>query len=290
MRLLVTGATGFTGTATVSLLLEKGFEVRCFARLSSQIDVLGSDRIEWIRGDVADVISLQKAMTDVDALVNIVSLGFGHAPSIIRAAKQARISRAIFISTTAVFTALNAQSKFTRLAAEDAISHSGLNYTILRPTMIYGSHRDRNMCRLIKLLTRSPIIPIFGNGNSLQQPVYVGDVAQAIMQSLQCERTIGHSYNISGKEPLTYNQVIDTIAQLLRRKVIRLYVPAHLVMAGLSALERLSLPLPIKSEQVARLNEDKAFDHDEASRDFKYQPHSFHAGMTLELQEMGLLA
>src|SRR5215211_113454 len=102
-------------------------------------------------------------MQGADALINIVSLGFGHADSILRAAKEAGIQRAIFISTTAIFTQLNAKSKSIRMDAERLIKSSGLAYTILRPTMIYGSDHDRNMWRLIQFMRYSSIVPIFGD-------------------------------------------------------------------------------------------------------------------------------
>ena len=86
-----------------------------------------------------------------------------------------------------------------RVAAELAIETSSLKYTILRPTMIYGSDRDRNMWRLIRFMRYSPIVPIFGDGTSLQQPIYVDDVAQAIVGCLGSDKTIGKSYNIAGK-------------------------------------------------------------------------------------------
>ena len=145
MKIFVTGATGFTGSRVVPLLLKNGFEVRCLYRASSDRSPLNGLEVEWALGDVSDSQSLTSAMQGTDALVNIASLGFGHADSIIRAAKDAGIRRAIFISTTAIFTQLNASSKKVRVAAELAVENSGLQYTILRPTMIYGSPRDRNM-------------------------------------------------------------------------------------------------------------------------------------------------
>ena len=138
-------------------------------------------------------------MQGTDALVNIASSASATRNSIVRAAKEAGIQRAVFVSTTAIFTQLNAKSKQVRLAAETAIETSGLKYTILRPTMIYGSPRDRNMWRLIRFMRYSPIVPVFGDGNSLQQPIYVGDVAQAIVSCLCNDQTIGKSYNIAGK-------------------------------------------------------------------------------------------
>lgn len=282
MKLLATGATGFTGSRVVPLLLENGFNVRCFVRETSDRSWLGTLPVEWVTGDLSDTEALTSALRGVDALVNIASLGFGHAESILKSMKEAGVKRGIFISTTAIFTQLNAGSKSVRLAAEEAIQASGLDYTILRPTMIYGSPRDRNMWRLIRLLRFSPIIPIFGDGESLQQPIFVDDVAQAVLLALQNDITIGKSYNIAGKDPLTYNQVIDTVASALGKRVWKLRLPYMPIVNFLQFTERIRIRLPIKAEQVLRLNENKAFSYEEAQRDFGFSPRSFAEGIELE--------
>ncbi len=283
MKIFLTGATGFTGSRVVPLLLKNGFDVRCLYRASSDRSTLSDPKIEWIEGDLSDTQALTSAMQGTDALVNIASLGFGHADSIIRAAKDAGIKRAVFISTTAIFTQLNARSKKVRVAAELAIETSGLKYTILRPTMIYGSPRDRNMWRLIRFMQVSPIIPVFGDGKSLQQPIYVDDVAQAMVSCLSNDKTISKSYNIAGKHPLTYNEVIDTITRQMNRRVWKFHIPSKPVVAMLSLFERLRIPFPIKAEQVLRLNENKDFSYSEAQRDFEFSPLAFEEGIGAEL-------
>ena len=267
MKLLVTGATGFTGSCVVPLLIQNGFNVRCLSRSTSDRTPLSALTVEWVTDDLSNAESLTSAMQGTDALVNIASLGFGHADNIISAAKAAGIKRAIFISTTAIFTQLNAGSKSVRLAAEDTIRSSGLDFTILRPTMIYGSPRDRNMWRLIRLLRISPVMPIFGDGGSLQQPIFVDDVAQAVLRALQTDATIGKSYNIAGKAPLTSNPVIDTVAASLGKRIWK----------------RMHIRLPIKAEQVLRLNENKDFSYAEAQRDFGFSPCSFGEGIKAEV-------
>ena len=284
MKVFVTGGTGFTGSHVVPLLLENVYEVRCLYRLTSDRSVLPQPTIEWALGDVSDARALSTSMRGADVLVNIASLGFGHADSIIRAAKDAGTQRAIFVSTTAIFTQLNAQSKSIRVAAEHAIESSGLKYTILRPTMIYGGPRDRNMWRLIRFLRYSPVVPVFGDGNSLQQPIYVGDVAQAIVSCLCNDQSIGKSYNIAGKYPLTYNQVIDTIAVQMNKRLWKVHIPAAPVVNLLKFFERLHIPFLIKAEQVMRLNENKNFNYEEARRDFGFTPLSFEQGIKLELE------
>jgi uncharacterized protein YbjT (DUF2867 family) len=286
MKIFVTGATGFTGSRVLPLLLKNGFEVRCLYRASSDRSQLPQPEIEWALGDVSDTESLTSAMEGTDALVNVASLGFGHADSIIRAAKDAGIQRAIFISTTSIFTKLNAPSKKVRVAAELAIETSGLDYTILRPTMIYGTSRDRNMWRLIKFMRLSPIVPIFGDGKYLQQPIYVDDVAAAILGCLKADVTIGKSYNIAGKRALTYNEVIDTIAKAMNKRVWKLHIPSKPVVGLLKLFEKIHIPFPIKAEQVLRLNENKDFSYAEAGRDFGFSPLSFEEGIGLELNSV----
>jgi nucleoside-diphosphate-sugar epimerase len=150
--------------------------------------------------------------------------------------------------------------------------------------MIYGSPRDRNMWRLIRFMRYSPIVPIFGDGNYLQQPIYVGDVAQAIVNCLCNDQTIGKSYNLAGKVPLTYNQVIDTIARQLKKRVWKVHIPSMPVMGLLKFFERIHIPFPIKAEQVLRLNENKDFSYAEAQRGFGFSALLFEEGIRIELE------
>ena len=290
MKVFVTGGTGFTGSRVIPLLLQKGYEVRCLYREKSDRSHLTLPEIEWTLGDVSSLYALSSSMQGTDALVNIASLGFGRADSIISAAKNAGIKRAVFISTTAIFTQLNAHSKIVRVAAETAIQNSGLQYTILRPTMIYGSDRDRNMCRLIRFIRYSPLVPVFGDGNYLQQPTYVDDVSQAILDCLASEKTIGKSYNIAGAHPLTYNQIIDTITNAMSKRTMKIHFPSAPIVGMLKFLERIQLPFPIKAEQVLRLNENKDFSYTQAEKDFNFHPRSFAEGIALEIKQMRMIS
>jgi nucleoside-diphosphate-sugar epimerase len=286
MKVVVIGATGFTGSYVVPLLLKRGAQVCCLVRETSDRSNIKVDQCTVSIGDLSDRASLRRAFDGAEILINLASLGFGHAGNVVAAAAESGIQRAVFVSTTAIFTTLNPQSKSVRLAAEEAIRSSDLAYTILRPTMIYGSSRDRNISRLIRYLYRWPVIPIFGSGESLQQPVFVGDVAAAVVQCVDHDKSVGHAYNVPGAEPLSFNQVIDTICRLIQRKVRKVHFPAAPIVASLETIERLPLRLPIKAEQVRRLNEDKAFDYVDAERDFGYHPRSFQDGIRLQLQEM----
>jgi nucleoside-diphosphate-sugar epimerase len=142
------------------------------------------------------------------------------------------------------------------------------------------------MWRLIRFLRYLPVVPVFGDGNSLQQPIYVGDVAQAIVSCLCNDQSIGKSYNIAGKTPLTYNQVIDTMAGQMNKRVWKVHIPSTPVVNLLKFFERLHSPLPIKAEQVLRLNENKDFSYAEAEKDFGFNPLSFEEGIKSELRSI----
>jgi nucleoside-diphosphate-sugar epimerase len=154
--------------------------------------------------------------------------------------------------------------------------------------MIYGSPRDRNMWQLVRFMCYSPIVPIFGDGDYLQQPIYVDDVAQAVLGCMRSDATIGKCYNIAGQHPLTYNEVIDTIARRIKKRVRKLHVPSKPVVALLNLFERLHIPFPIKAEQVLRLNENKNFSYEEAQRDFGFSPLAFEEGIGIEIKQIGI--
>ena len=283
MIVAVSGANGFTGRFVCAELLRRKIPFVALLRPGSDFSWMAARDITVRYADLTDVHQLAKQLSDCRALLNLASIGFGAAPAIIKACHSAQVRRAVFVSTTAIFTQLNAGSKVVRLAAEAAILASGLETTILRPTMIYGTPSDRNMIRLVEWINRWPFLPVFGNGRSLQQPVHVKDVAWAVVQSLDSPATIHRQFNISGAEPLTYNEVVRLTAQALGRSSRRLHIPAQVMVDLLDFTESLGITLPIKAEQIRRLNEDKAFSHAEAREAFGYVPTAFEEGIRDEV-------
>lgn len=288
MKVLVTGATGFTGSHVVPRLVARGLTVRCLVRDPARAAGFAGSAVELVPGDLNDAAGLARAMSGCEGLLNIASMGFGHAPAIVAAAEAAGISRAVFVSTTGIFTQLNAGSKATRVAAEEVVRGSRLDWIIMRPTMIFGTSRDRNLCRLVRFLRRSPILPVFGSGRCLMQPVYVEDLADALVAALLSSAPGRREYNISGREALSYNQLIRQTAGAMGRRVYIVHLPFRPVVRVLGLLERWKVRLPLKAEQVLRLNEDKAFAWEAAGRDLGYRPRGFNEAIARELAEMGM--
>jgi len=280
---LVTGASGFVGRRTVPILVERGFKVRCLVRPQSDVRSFESLGVQIVRGDLDDPECLPEAFAGVSGLVSIAPLDKGYGEPLVEAAVAQALQRAVFVNSTSIFTRLNAETKAIRLEAERRIAASGLWYTIIRPTMIYGTAGDRNISRLIRYLKRWPILFIPGPGTYLVQPIYVDDVARAIVDAYQEPRAVGNSYNIAGCEPLTFNRLVDTIAGLLGKKILKVHLPANALIAVLQKAEAAGLRFFLRAEQLQRLNEDKAFDYAAAARDFGFTSLPFEEGVRREI-------
>jgi nucleoside-diphosphate-sugar epimerase len=215
------------------------------------------------------------------SVVYCASMGFGHIPRVVQQLETGGIKRAVFVSTTAIFTSLPSRSRAVRLRAEETVQCSKLEWTIVRPTMIYGTARDRNISRLLRFLKRSPVFPVCGN--ALWQPIYVEDLADAVVATLNTSRTTHQTYNLAGAEPLPFRDLVNTAAAAVGRRVALLRVPLELAVLG-ARLTRV-----VSAEQVRRLAEDKAFDYAPAARDFGFQPRSFAVGVRLEARSLGLI-
>lgn len=285
-RAHVTGGSGFLGGFVIPLLVEQGYDVTALARSGAAAATLASLGATPVEGDLDAPHSLSAAFEAAapSVLVNLASLGFGHAPTIVAAAEAAGLERAVFVSTTAIFTRLDPPSKDVRIAAERTIAGSGLRWTIVRPAMIYGTPDDRNMWRLLRQVRRFPVVPMPGGGTNLQQPVHVADLAQAIVAAVRADVAVGKAYDVAGPEALTFRQIVSSAGAAVGRSPKALPLPARPIIAALTRLEATGRSAPLKAEQVERLIEDKVFDISGAVADLGFSPRPFADGIRAEAQ------
>lgn len=283
--ILLTGATGFTGKFVLEELVKRGAVVKCFIRPASRGKLVSGKSISVFEGNIKDPGSWDSALEDVSGIINIVSFKGGHIPILIDAAYRNEVKRTLFISTTAIFTKLNTESKKMRVEAEKQIMNSSLCWTILRPTMIYGTSGDRNIYRLIRFVKRFPVHPILGKGDKLIQPIYVKDLARAIVTAYYSGISERKVYNLAGKKPVTYKDCIKTVARVLGKKEIIAPLPLWVSLFAVKIAEFIPLMPKLTAEQVLRLNEDKAFSYRDAERDFGFSPLSFEDGVREEIEE-----
>ena len=290
MRVLLTGATGLLGGALLKLLLAGGHEIRCLVRPDSpNASRLDGERVEVFRGDAGVERDLYGALNGVDALLHVA--GIEHSPAVVGAARRSGVGRLVVVGSTSAHSAYAFRSG-PKLEMEEVVRSSGLAWTIVRPSMIYGSERDRNVHRLLRFLDRLPVFPMFGPGTNLWQPVYHEDCAAGVLEALKRPDAVHRSYDLPGAEPLMYLELVKTAAAALGSEPRIVRLPIEPIRRILVAAERLRLPLPIDSGQVTRLREDKAYPYEDAGRDLGYDPRPFREGVALEvarLRELGML-
>ncbi|HEX2740213.1 MAG TPA: NAD(P)H-binding protein, partial [Rubrobacter sp.] len=174
MRILLTGATGLLGGELLKLLLAEGHEIRCLLRRDSP-NASRLDGVETFRGDAAEEEAVYRALGGADALLHVA--GIEYSPGVLAASRRAGVERVVVVGSTSVHSAYAFRAG-PKLRMEELVRGSGLAWTIVRPSMIYGSERDRNVHRLLRFLDRSPVFPIFGPGTNLWQPVFHEDCAR----------------------------------------------------------------------------------------------------------------
>jgi nucleoside-diphosphate-sugar epimerase len=288
LKILVSGGTGLLGQGLLRVFRELGgHEVRCFVRTTSPIERL--EGFEFVYGDARDVGSIERALRGRDAFVHIA--GIEYTPQVLEAMNRARVERLLMVSST------SAHSRFTfrsapRLRMETLLPGSGLSWTVVRPSMIYGSELDHNMHKLLRFLDRSPVFPMFGSGENLWQPVYYEDLAWGLFSALERKKAEGQIYDLPGAQALSYIELVRIAARALGRKAHIIRIPASPVRWVLEVAEMSRIPLPVKSEQVLRLSEDKAYPYEKAKEELGYAPRTFEEGIALEvgrLREIGMV-
>ena len=288
MKVLVSGGTGLLGQGFLRVLQEAGeHEARCLVRPTSRTERLKGFELRY--GDAEDAGSMEKALRGTDAFVHIA--GIEYTPQVLEAMHWAGVERLVVVSSTSAYSRFEFQSA-PRLINEALLPESGLRWTVVRPSMIYGTELDHNMHKLLRFLDRFPIFPLFGDGENLWQPVYYEDVAQGMYAALTKPRTEGEIYDLPGERPLPFIELVRTAAGALNKKARIIHIPAEPVRRGLLVTERLRVPLPVKSEQVLRLREDKSYPYEKAREELGYAPRAFAEGIALEvgrLRELGMV-
>lgn len=236
-RIVLTGGSGFVGRATCERLIQAWPGVRLSVptrRLRFADDLSALPGVELVPCNLADDVQLARVLAGADAVVHLIAILHGRPEDFDRvhvelprrlAAACARAGVRRMVHVSALGVAADAPSHYLRskAAGEAVLKAADLDLTILRPSVIFGA-RDRFLNVFARLQAAAPVLPLAG-AEARFQPVWVGDVAQAIVRCLQDPATIGQTYECAG--PRVY-----TLAELVR-------------LAGRAAgHERSVLPLP----------------------------------------------
>lgn len=256
--ILVTGASGYVGNNLVRRLVQLGRPVRAMAGSVEKALVRLKDvepRIEIVKGDVTRPETLEEWMEGVDVVIHLVAIAIEKGKrtyelintqgtiNVVEAAKKAGVRR--FINMCQNGASPDVPYRFLRSKgiAQEYVARSGLDWTALRPTVIWGPQDEfaNIQARLIKM---TPIVfPIVGDGKAQFQPVYIGDVVEAFVRCVADPSTIGHEYELGGPEVLTYDEIVRRVLKALGTNRLRLKVPVGL-LRPVVAIMQATLPNP----------------------------------------------
>lgn len=265
MKVFVTGAGGFVGQEIVKQLRSSGHEVRALVHRPGRFDSK-DNQSEIVSGDTTDYQSIRNYLEGCNAVIHLVGIireqkskgvSFERlhplsTRNVLQAAADLGVKRYLHMSANG--TAEEASSRYhqTKWAAEQLVRQSDLEWTIFRPSLIYGPG-DLFINMLARMIKLAPIVPVMGDGNYPLQPVQVEDVARGFTAALENRETIHQTYSCCGPRVYSYNELLDLIGRALgRSRVPKLHQPLGLMRPLVSLFE--SLPFfPITRDQLLML-------------------------------------
>lgn len=319
MKVAVTGATGFVGRHVVRALLAEGHEVRCLIRSRSKASgVLPTcergegpiERLHWVLGDTAQPAALEELISGCDAVVHCIGIRRETLPSVTYAKAHPGATEAVlaatesagtrrFVHLSALGTRPDAASAYHRskYESEELVRHSGLDWTILRPSLIHGP--DGEFMQMVKnfVLGRTApwlFMPYFAKVeiesgfppkppmpvSADLQPVYVEDVVQAIVRSLDCQEAIGEIYTLGGSEVLDWPSLMACVRDALpmsdhKKRIIPLPGKLMAFKAQAAQIIGLGAALPFGPSEPIMALEDSVCSNVKAQAHLDFEPHDF---------------
>lgn len=288
MRIFIAGGTGFVGAHLVKALREKGHELRLLVHRRSPGGAAGIDQVE---GDVACLESFEQAAGGCDAVINLVGiirefpsrgitfdrLHVQATANMLAATRKAGIRR--YLQMSALGTRPDAISRYhaTKFHAEELVRSSGLDATILRPSLIYGP-KDAFINMLADQLRRAPVMPVIGSGAYRLQPIHADDVARCFALALEMSGTVGQCYELCGNHRLSYVELLDAVASAMGRPApFKPRVPLGLMKLVIPVLQRVPR-FPITMDQLQMLIEGNICDGC-WKKVFGFEPQDFQRGI-----------
>lgn len=303
---LVTGATGFTGSLLVKKLCAMGCSVKAIARTSSNIDPLKDLPIEWFRGEVYDEETIRSATQGVEYIFHVAALfrsakdgddeySLVHVKSTQLLAQAVvgnpSFKRFIHVSTMGVHGHIeqppgNEESPYgpgdiyqeTKLEAELWIrkfsEENELPMTVIRPCGIYGPG-DMRLLKIFKM-AKLPVFPILGFGKCLYHLVHVDDLTDAILCAAAHDQALGEYFLAGAESHIPLTEIATIVAEELNKKLFILRIPVlpFFLLADLTEIicKPLGIEPPIYRRRVAFYTKDRSFDVSKIKKRIGFSP------------------
>ncbi len=281
----VIGASSMVGKCLLAKLADAGERVTAYSR--SEYVGQASDTVCWrtlpLPESPAACVAIS-ADEDIPRLW-ICAAPIWVLPEHFGLLDACRVRRVLAISSTSRFTKGDSsdpqeQAVAQRLADAEALVQAwaesrGVEWVILRPTLIYGQGRDKNVCEIARFVRRCGFFPLLGGAQGLRQPIHAQDVASACLAALRAPAAANRAYNISGGSTLAYKEMAAQVFVTLGRPVRLLRVPLWAFALALAVLRCLPRYRHWSAAMAERMNRDLVFDHGDAARDFAFAPRAF---------------
>lgn len=281
-RILVSGASSIIGKSLILRLQGAGYSVVRLSRAAGE-DI---NQCQWDLStqNVSDTSLPENIQNNgkIDALVHCAPVWLlpGHLPEL----GKIGVHRIIAFSSTSIEGKSSSNSQheqeivqLLKKAENAAWQHAedvAINLSVFRPTMIYGHGYGKNLAFIANIIQRFGFFPIVLGAKGLRRPVHADDLANAVCLALFNQDSFGKTYNLSGAEVFSYEQMVQRLFHALGRKprIIRLPLPVY---RGLIKLVVKLKKISFDPSMADRMREDLNFDSDAAVRDFAYAPGEF---------------
>jgi len=314
-RVAVTGADGFVGRRLLPRLRDAGYAVRGVVRSPRQADLLQRAGYEAALADVRDPDALRGAFAGAHAVVHLVAIlreRSGQTFAAVNrdgAAQAASAARAADVERFVHLSALGASPDASRYlrskwAGEEAVRSSGVRWVIFRPSIFLApgggaAAQFADVVRFgpwypfvltvggralfLRLASLTPVVPVLGSGRYRSMPVALDDVLPAVVAAIDRPAVVGRVFEIGGPEVVTYNDIVDTTARVLRVRRRRVHLPPALSRAVVRAFALLPDP-PITGDEAQALFEENLCDNTAAVATFGLRLRPFDAAMREALE------
>ena len=265
--IVITGASGYVGSHITRQLVDAGESVIAFVRnksIAGEEGRLEGMGVELLEGDVTRPETLEPIMQNATAIVHTVAIAiekggqyyeainYQGTVNVVNAAKKAGVRRLINISQLGADSKLPYRFLASKGKAQEYVAQSGLDWTAFRPSVIWGPE-DEFANTFAKLVPFSPIIyPIIGDENAKFQPIWVDDIAAAVVKSLNDTETYKKEYELGGPEKLTLEEIERRALQAIGAKRLMIRFPMPLLRVMVSLMEKL-LPNPPVTRSLLEL-------------------------------------
>jgi NADH dehydrogenase len=265
----VFGGAGFIGRAVVQRLARQDYVVRVVTRNPERVRELKTagfvGQIVPLAADPGEDAAVARAVEGAEAVVNLIGILFeqrpgdfdrlqGEAPGrIARAARAAGVRRLVHLSAIGADASSPSLYARSKAAGEAALRAGFPEAVILRPSIVFGPD-DAFFNRFAQMATLLPFMPVV-SGDTRFQPVFVGDVADAVMAALAREDAAGRTYELGGPRVWSFRELMAFILETTRRRRKLVDMPMGLMRLQARIVERLPAP-PITTDQLILLQRD----------------------------------